>query len=327
MKAVYILKHAPIANLKISEVPVPATGPADVLVKVAASGINPSDIASVEGRFPNDVLPRIVGRDFSGTVIKGPKELVGAQVWGSGGDLGITRDGTHAEYIALPAEAVVPRPKNLSMGETEAAAVGVPFIAAFSALVRLGRVKAGEWVIVSGAAGSVGQAAIEIARAKGAHVVALVRDASERERIKSTAVEAIAQSDKADLEAVVRQATRGKGADLALNGVGSSIFASLAAALALGGRHILYSVVGGREATLDILAFYRNQSSLFGLDTQKLNATECAGILKELVPLFESGSLEPPVIAERYPLSDAAAAYKRVAAAKTGKVVLVINSA
>jgi NADPH:quinone reductase-like Zn-dependent oxidoreductase len=326
MKAVYIQKHGPIADLKISEVPVPAPGPADVLVKVAVSGINPSDIASVEGRFPNGVLPRIVGRDFAGTVVQGAKELVGAQVWGSGGDLGITRDGTHAEYIALPAEAVVPRPKNFSLEEAEAAAVGVPFIAAFSALVRLGRVKADEWVIVSGAAGAVGQAALQIARAKGAHVVALVRDASERERLKSTAVEAIAQSDKADLEAVVRQATRGKGADLALNGVGSSIFASLAAALGLGGRHILYSVVGGREVTLDILSFYRSQFSLLGLDTQKLNATDCAGVLKELVPMFESGALKPPVIAQRYPLSDAAAAYNRVAAAKTGKVVLVMAS-
>ena len=322
MKAVYIQKHGPIADLKISDVPVPAIGAGDVLVKVAASGVNPSDIASVEGRFPHGVLPRVVGRDFSGIVVKGPAELVGVEVWGSGGDLGITRDGTHAEYIALPKAAVVPRPKNLSL--EQAAAVGVPLITAFSALVLLGRLKAGEWVIVSGAAGAVGQAAIQIARVKRAHVVALIKDATDREALKSSPVDAIAQSDQADLETVVRQATDGKGADLALNGVGGSIFASVVAALSVGGRHVVYSATGGREFTLDILSFYRNQLSLFGLDTQKLNATDCAAILSELVPLFETGALTPPPIAERYPLTDAAKAYSRVAAAKSGKVALVM---
>lgn len=315
---------AQLADLKISDVPLPASGAGDVLVRVAASGINPSDIASFEGRFPNGMLPRIVGRDFSGTVVKGPADLVGVEVWGSGGDLGITRDGTHAEYIALPKEAVISRPKNLSF--EEAAAVGVPFIAAFSALVRFGQVKADEWVIVSGAAGAVGQAAIQIANAKGAHVVALVKDATDRPSIKSASVEAIAQSDQADLDTIVRRVTKGKGADLALNGVGGSIFGSLAAALSVGGRHVVYSAARGREFTLDILSFYRNQFSLLGLDTQKLNARVCAEILSGLVPLFESGAIAPPAIAERYPLLNAAAAYGRVGGAKAGKVVLVMTS-
>jgi NADPH:quinone reductase-like Zn-dependent oxidoreductase len=205
--------------------------------------------------------------------------------------------------------------------------VGVPFITAFFALVLLGQVKAGEWVIVSGAAGAVGQAAIQIAGAKNAHVVALVKDATDRQALKSFAVDAIAQSDQADLETVVREATHGKGADIALNGVGSSIFASLVAALSVGGRQVVYSAAGGREFTLDILSFYRNQLSLFGLDTQKLNATDCAAILSELVPLFETGSLKPPVVAERYPLAQAAAAYGRVAAPKAGKVVLFMTPA
>lgn len=124
----------------------------------------------------------------------------------------------------------------------------------------------------------------------------------------------------------MRQATNGRGADLALNGVGSSIFGALLGSLAVGGRSVVYSVAGGREFTLDILSFYRNQVSLFGLDTQKLDATQCAEILKELTPLFESRSLKPPVINGRYPLSDAATAYARVAAGKSGKVILAISS-
>src|SRR5450432_620056 len=203
MKAIYIQQHGAIADLKVSDVPKPSvSGDDEMLVKVEASGINPSDIVSVEGRFAGSVLPRIVGRDLAGRVVEGPAELIGTEVWGTGGDLGITRNGTHAEYVVIPVDAVAGRPKNLS--PEEAAAVGVPFVTAFSALVRLGKVKAGEWVIVSGAAGAVGQAAIQLAHAQGAHVIALVKDATERWVSESGGVEAIAQSDQTDLETVVR---------------------------------------------------------------------------------------------------------------------------
>lgn len=133
------------------------------------AGINPSDIASAEGRFPGAVLPRIIGRDFAGRIVRGPDEFIGAEVWGTGGDVGITREGTHAEYVAIPEEAVTSRPANLAV--EEAAIAGVPFVTAFSAVVRLGQVRQGEWVIVSGAVGAVGEAAIQLAKAKGAQVI------------------------------------------------------------------------------------------------------------------------------------------------------------
>jgi NADPH2:quinone reductase len=250
MKAIYIEHHGAIEDLKVSEVPVPSIGSGDVLVKIEASGINPSDVGSVLGRFHAAVLPRVVGRDFAGKIVEGPADVVGAEVWGSGGDLGISRDGTHAEYVAVPRQAVTRRPKNLSA--EEASAVGVPFVTAFSALVPVGQLKEGEWVIVSGAAGAVGQAAIEIARAKGAHVIALIKDGDARWVSESGAVRATAQSDLGDLNRVVREATNGKGADLALNGVGGSIFGTLLEALAVEGRQVVYSAAGGREFPLDL---------------------------------------------------------------------------
>ncbi|HEY6307770.1 MAG TPA: zinc-binding alcohol dehydrogenase family protein [Candidatus Angelobacter sp.] len=324
MRAIYIREHRAIADLKVSDVPVPPVKPGEVLVRVEASGINPSDVASVQGRFPQAVLPRIVGRDFAGHVAEGPAELLGSGVWGSGGDLGITRDGTHAEYVVLPRQAVSRRPKNLSV--EEAAAIGVPFVTAFSALMRLGRLKEGEWVIISGAAGAVGQAAIQLAHAKGARIVALVKDAKDHWVSESGKVQALAHSAQGDLDKVVREATNGRGADLALNGVGSSIFQPLLGALAVGGRHVVYSAAGGREITLDIMSFYRNQFSLLGLDTAKLDATQCAAILTELTPLFESGALTAGMIAERYALTEAASAYGRVASGGAGKVVFVMPS-
>jgi NADPH:quinone reductase len=321
VRAIYIRQHGAVTDLQVSDVPAPSIKPGELLVKVEASGINPSDVASVQGRFPTAVLPRVVGRDFAGRVVEGPADLIGAEVWGTGGDLGISRDGTHAEYVSIPSQAFARRPKSLSA--EEAAAVGVPFITAFSALIHLGKLREGEWVIVSGAAGAVGQAAIQLANTKGARIIALVKNATDRGVSKSPGVRAIAQSDQADLEAVVREATNGKGADLALNGVGSSIFGSLFGALAIGGRQVVYSAAGGREFTFDILAFCHNQFALFGLDTQKFDVTQCAGILNELTLLFESGSLKPPTIGERYQLSQAAQAYGRVASGGGGKVVLI----
>ena len=323
MKAVYIERHIAIQDVAAKEVPKPSIGPGEALVKVGAAGINPSDLGSVQGRFVGSVLPRIVGRDFAGTVVEGPADAIGAEVWGTGGDLGVSKNGTQAEYVVIPAQAVARRPKNLSV--EEAAAAGVPFVTAFSALVRLGQVKEGEWVIVSGAAGAVGQAAIQIAHAKGARVVALVKDASEGRLADCGPVEAIARWDKNDLNEAVRAATNGRGADVALNGVGSSIFGALLEALALRGRQVLYSVAGGKEFSLDLLAFYKNEFTLRGLDTQKYDVTACARILNELAPMFESNLLKPPAVAARYPLEQAAEAYSRVAAGRSGKVILVMS--
>jgi NADPH:quinone reductase len=323
VKAIYIQQHGSPADLKVSEVAKPSIGSNEVLVKVEASAINPSDIVSVEGRFPGSVLPRIVGRDFAGAVVEGPAALIGTEVWGTGGDLGVSRDGTHAEYVVIPVQAVSRRPKNLSA--EEASAVGVPFVTAFSAMFHLGELKEGEWAIVSGAAGAVGQAAVQLAHAKGAHIIALIKDASERWVSGNEGVEAIAQSDQGDLEAVVRQATKGRGADVALNGVGSAVFRSLFASLAIGGRQVVYSAAGGREFPLDILSFYKKQSVLLGLDTQKFDVTFCAGILNEIAPLFESNALKPPVIGQRYPLSEVVQAYGGVASGKSGKTVFVMG--
>ena len=102
---------------------------------------------------------------------------------------------------------------------------------------------------MSGAVGGVGQAAIQVAKVKGARVIALVRDASELITARSLNVDAIAQSDTGNLESVTREVTNGKGADLALNGVGSSIMGTLLNCLAFGGRQVVYSTAGGRKHT------------------------------------------------------------------------------
>ena len=164
MQALKIYQHGPASRLTAGEAPEPILGAGDVMVKIQAAAINPSDVISAEGRFPDSPLPRILGRDFAGIVVEGPKELMGKKIWGSGGALGISRDGSHAEFLAIPKSAVSVRPNNLSA--ELAAAVGVPFQTAWVALVERGAVKSGEWVIISGATGAVGSAAVQIAPAE-----------------------------------------------------------------------------------------------------------------------------------------------------------------
>jgi NADPH2:quinone reductase len=321
MQALHITRHGPPAELEARTIDVPPLQPGDVRVAIQAAGVNPSDVLSAEGRFPGAPLPRIIGRDFAGRVVEGPPDLQGREVWGTGGDLGISRDGTHAELIALPREAVALRPRNLSA--EEAGAAGVPFVTAWLILVEQGHLQPGEWVIVSGAAGAVGWAVCQLAVARGARVVALVRNGEEEVRLDRSKVAAVAHSDRQNLAALVREATGGRGADLALNGVGAPVFQPLLDALADGGRLGVYSAAAGREVSLDLFDLYRRRLSLFGINTAVMPASEGARILTELRPLFETDALRPHPRLERYPLSEVSRAYQRVASGAPARIVLI----
>ena len=324
MKALQIQRFGSLDDLELRDVAQPPLPPDHVRIAVEAAGINPSDVAVAMGRFPQVTLPRTLGRDFAGRVIEGPKELIGRNVWGSGGaTLGITQDGTHAEQVVLPREAAIERPSNLSA--QEAAAVGVPYVTAWSALVDLGGFASGQWVLVAGAAGAVGTAAASLAKALGGHAIGIVRPETDAGPLRELSVEVL-RSD-GDIEYGVHKITSGRGVDVALNGVGASLFAPLAASLGHGGRMIVYSVVGGREAQVDLFPFYRRQLRIFGLDTASLDLARIRTIYEAFTPLFAAGTIAPPRIALAVPLSQARAAYDAVQRGVNGKVVLLPEAA
>ena len=122
MKSLRFTEFGPPSVLRIEEVPIPEPGEREALVQVKAAAINPSDIGNVAGHFKNTTLPRTPGRDFAGIAVKGTHHE-GAEVWGSSGKLGIVLDGSHAEYVAVPAETLSLKPKSLSMAQ--AAAIGI----------------------------------------------------------------------------------------------------------------------------------------------------------------------------------------------------------
>jgi NADPH2:quinone reductase len=115
MRAIVIHQFGDPKTLKVEEVPIPEPRGDEVLVAVKAAAINPSDVKNVAGAMHGTTLPRIPGRDFAGIVVRGPGDLMDREVWGTGGDISRTRDGSHAEYLLLPQAAVTLKPAALSM--------------------------------------------------------------------------------------------------------------------------------------------------------------------------------------------------------------------
>jgi NADPH:quinone reductase len=321
MKALLIDRFGPLEDLAVREVAQAPLPPDSVRIKVEAAGVNPSDAGVALGRFPHATLPRILGRDFAGTVVEGPRNLMGMPVWGSGGgELGMTRDGSHAQYLVLPASLAIRRPPQLS--GIDAAVSGVPFVTAWSALVELGRFKAGECAIVSGAAGAVGAAAVQLAIALGGGAIAVVLASDDLAPLEGLKLAAIVRSDRDNVAEMVRNVTSGRGADVALNAVGATLFSPLFESLANDGRMIVFSARAGRDAQLDLFALYRRRLRIFGLDTAALSLDDIARLYDKFGPYFESKAIRPSPIAARFPLSDAREAYLRVESGVPGKVVL-----
>ncbi len=295
-------------------------GDNDVLIEVKAAAVNPSDVKAATGLMPYAVFPRTSGRDYAGVVIDGPPGLIGREVFGSSGDLGIRRDGTHATHLVVEADAAVDKPAGISWDE--AAGIGVPFVTAMEGLRRAGLPKPGETVLVMGVNGKVGQAAVQIASWRGARVIGVVRRSEPYEGHSNAPVEVI-DASAIDVAAQVRELTGGKGADIVYNTVGDPYFQAAHQSLALRGRQILIAAVD-RIVQFNILEFYRGQHTYVGIDTLAFSSVATGEVLRELAPGFASGHLKPFPIKPSaiYPLEQAKAAFVAVAGSSRDRVIL-----
>lgn len=307
-------------QLQMQAQDLPVAPPGHAVVEVLAAAVNPSDVKAALGLMPQAVWPRTPGRDFAARVVSGPDGWPGTEVWGTGGDLGITRDGSHARYLVLPVQALVRKPD--AVPTAAAGTVGVPFITAHEGLRRAGLRGAGQTVVVFGANGKVGQAAVQLATRAGARVIGVERGAGAY-RGHSSGHVTLLDGTRADLGEAVLAATDGQGADIAYNTVGSPYFAAALQGLAVGGTQILISTIE-RAVPFDILLFYRRNLHLLGVDSLKLGVVDCAAILQMLAPGFADGSLRAfDVDADGLvPLDGAADAYQRVIAGSSSRVVL-----
>ena len=303
MKALRFGKFGPPSVLAVEEIPTPEPRKGEVLVQIKASAINPSDVKNVAGLF-NASLPRVPGRDYAGVIVGGDAEN-GSEVWGSGAGFGIDRDGAHAEYVVIPPEWISQKPRNLSMDQ--AAAIGVPYLAAWSALVPVGNIQPGETVLVVDVTGAVGNAATQIAHWKKARVIGVARHSDNPSK-----ADAVINTATHDLAQEVRALTDGKGADLVLDAVGGPMFEPCLKSLRVDGRQIAITSTKDRQVTFDLVDFYQNESRLIGLDTRKLTGPEIADIMNGLCAGFENGNLQAPEVTA-WPLERAVEAYEVVA--------------
>jgi NADPH2:quinone reductase len=310
-------------DLRIEPVESLPRDPDELLIDVRYAGVNPSDVRATMGVMPQAVFPRTPGREWSGVVLDGAAELVGREVFGAGGDLGITRDGSHASRLVVPRAAAVIKPASMSLAE--AGSMGVPFVTAALSYREAGLPHPGEVVLIMAVNGKVGQAAAQIAAMHGARVFGLARRAEPFAGPEFVPVRMI-DASSADVAEVVHAETGGHGADIVVNTIGSPYFAAANASMAHGGRQVLMSTQE-RPVPFDIFTFYRGRHSFFGIDTLALDAAASAALLRELVPGFESGCLRPFPVEEHecFPPERAKEAYRATLEGMRRRVVLRIG--
>jgi NADPH2:quinone reductase len=309
------------AELSTREVPLPSVGAGEALVRVAAAAVNRSDLLNVIG-MPITDYPRIPGRDFAGTIVDGPSDLVGTRCWGTGsGDLGFRRDGSHAEYVVVPVEGILPLPSTFTLDQ--AGAAGLSYAIAADGLATAGLRGEGQTVLVTGAAGGVGAAVAAISRWRGGELIAAVLDAEEAAAVHVAHPEAtIVVDGEESLTEVVRETTDGRGADIVYDTVGNPVFGEAAKALGTGGRMIVITATPGVDVPFDLFTFYRTGASLLTANSTRANCGWTAGLLRGLMPGFESGALPPPRVELRVPLEEAASAFLAVQQGARGRVIL-----
>lgn len=215
MRAVRYHEHGGPDVLQVDEIERPEPGPEDVLLEVAAAGINPVDTYFREGSYAPAALPMTAGVDAAGTVVEVGDRVEGFEV----GDpafatgLGRDREGTYAEYVAVPEDRIAPLPPGVDL--VDAGAAGNVAVTAWRALIDHANIEPAEACLIHGGNGGVGHVAVQLAAATGAHVVATAKPRY-HDRLAELGADAVVDYEREDLADAVREATRG-GADVILD--------------------------------------------------------------------------------------------------------------
>lgn len=307
--------------VSVQERPDPVAAGADVLVAVRYAGVNPADVLQRAGRYP---APVGVPADVPGLEVAGVIVAVGSGVsqWSMGDRvLGIVGGGGLADLVVVPESCLARIPDALD--EQAAAAVPEAFMTAHDAVLTQAGLRRGEVLLVHGAAGGVGSAAVQIGVAAGARVFGVVRSEAAAGLVRQLGAEPLADEGFAD---AVLSATRGLGADVILELVGSPHFPANLDAVATCGRIMVVGVGAGSQTELSMLRLMQKRASIRGTVLRARPTVEKAAVVRaferEVLPHLATGRIRP-VIDRIFPADRAPAAFDRIAArGKTGKVLL-----
>ena len=308
------------AVMRVVDVPVPVVGPDEVLVKVGAAGVNFADVMQTRGTYDGGPKPPYVaGFEAAGTVVALGEDVTRVAV----GDHVIgTAPGAFAEYMVMAADAVVPVPAGWS--DEEALGLVLNWATALVSL-RLGQLRAGDFVLIHAAAGGVGQAAVRIARYYGASVIATA-SAAKHDVVRRLGADHVIDYGNADLVAEVGRLTDGRGADIVLESVGGDTFRqSVEVARRVTGKVVVIGAAAGEASISNRELNFRHPVHVIGqhLTTTIRHAPELfAKVLAELDELIEAG-VYPPGRPTVYDLADGPKALSELEARATvGKLAL-----
>jgi NADPH2:quinone reductase len=288
MKAIQIQSHGGPEVLKVVTLPDPTPAPDELLVRVKASAVNPLDGIVRMGHFPIAKQPPVVlGEEASGVVERGSAGFAsGNRVIVYGGGLGVFRDGTWAELIAVPATAVRRLPEGLSFEEAAAAPnVGVT---AYGAL-RTAELEAGETLVALGVTGGVGSAGAQIGKAMGAKVIAVVSTPEKARSVQGLGANHVIALSGPSLAEQVQGLTDGKGANVVLDPVGGDLTGKALGALGAFGRLVHLGYSGGMSLTINSLDLIAKPTRILGFNIFLVPADRSAKDLDEVVTLAAAG--------------------------------------
>jgi NADPH:quinone reductase-like Zn-dependent oxidoreductase len=318
MQALQFFATGTLDSLQLRDLPTPVPASGEVLVEVRATGINPSDIKNVLGRFAYTTTPRIPGRDFAGVVVSGPPDLRGKAVWGgTGKGFGFYRDGCHAQYVLVPADAVAAMPESLTFAQ--AATCGVPFITAWDALER-SQVKAGTRFLIIGA-GAVARAAQALGQARGARVLLAARRAEVVQELEAQDVNAFQLQEAEQLPEQARERFQQQAPEVIFDTTGDWLAAAVNTVDAFGRVAVIAAPADGR-VSISALKLYRRGGSIIGVNSLLYSLEDCARMLGQIGAAFDRGLPLPDGFIE-LPLAEAVTAYHQVHEGGSEKIVLI----
>jgi len=306
MKSYWIRPESGTTALELRDAPVPEPGPGQVLLRMHAAGLNRGELI-VGHSVKAGGTAKAAGGEGAGEVARLGEGVTGFKT----GDRVMGRcSGAFAEYSLIDAREALAMPKNLSW--EEAACIPLVFMVVHDMLIAQGKLKAGEWLLVTGISSGVGVAALQTAKALGAKVIGTSGSQDKLDKLKAMGLDVGIRTRAGDFADAVMKATGGKGANLVVNNVGGSVFAETIRALAYEGRHATVGYVDGvLESEIDIEALHTKRLTLFGvsnrLRTPEQRAVTVRGFAADILPFIAAGKIRP-VIDRVFPFSELPAA-------------------
>ena len=325
MRAIEITQPGGPEVLVPVERPRPVAGAEEVLIKVAAAGVNRPDIMQRQGRYtPPPGAPDIPGLEVAGEIVE-----VGAAVrdWRVGDRVcALVTGGGYAEYCAAPSPQCLPIPRGMDL--VHAGAVPETTFTVWTNVFERGRLTRGESILIHGGSSGIGTTAIQLARAFGARVFATAGTAEKCAACEALGAERAFNYRDTDFVAAVREATEGRGVDLILDMVGGDYLQRNIETLAMEGRLVQIGQLAGTKSQINTTPILQRRLTITGSTLRPRSVAQKAAIARavheHVWPLFESGAVRVLVHAT-FPLAAAADAHRMMeSSAHTGKLVLVI---